>query len=40
MTVYLLVRFETHITSEMRSLRDAITKLTTLLAKKGIEIDD
>ena len=40
MTIYLLVRFENHMGAEMRSLRDAIAKLTNVLAKKGIEVDD
>jgi len=40
MTVYLLVRFEIHMGQEMRSLRDAIDKLTRTLARKGIDVDE
>lgn len=39
-TVYLLTRFERTIGSEMKSLREAITKLTVTLVKKGIDFDD
>jgi len=40
MSIYLLIRFEKNIGQELKSLKEAINKLTVVLAKKGIDIDD
>jgi YvrJ protein family len=40
MTIYLLVRFEAHMGAELKALRDAISKLINVLARKGLDIDD
>ena len=40
MSVYLLIRFEKNTGQELKALREAINKLTIVLAKKGIDIDD
>ena len=39
MTVYLLVRFEKNMGAEMRALRDAVNKLSAVLARKGVHLD-